>query len=135
MKSYTLFLNEGNEEIEVNLRLDIDGVLALKKKFNEMTVETIYGAIEDPEKMVYIFDKCLNFKGNTNVVKSGSELYNLLVDNGKGGMEGFWEVLSGIATESGILSEKMAQRMNDNANRLFNGMFIDEQGNSPTPQK
>ena len=135
MKSYTLYLEKDNDQVEVELRLDIEGVLALKKKYNEMTVETIYGAIEDPEKMVFIFDKCLNFPGNKNVIKNGKDLYNLLVDNGKGGMEGFWEVISGIAKESGILSERMSERMNKNATEMFDRMFSeDSQGNPETPQ-
>jgi hypothetical protein len=131
MKTFTLYLNKDDEEIQVDLRLDIECVLALKKKYNEMTVETIFSAIEDPEKLIFIFDKALNYNGNHNTVKTGKDLYNLIVDNDRGGMEGFWEVLSGIARESGILSEKMAQRMDDNADKLFSGLFAEEpQGNS-----
>lgn len=134
MKSFTLFLDNKGDNVQVDLRLDIDGILALKKKYNEMTVETIYSAIVEPDKLITILDKALNYPGNTNTIKAGKDLYNLLIDNDICGMEGFWEVLSGIAKESGIISGKMAERMNENANKMFDGMFANL-GNENSPQE
>ena len=136
MKSYTLYLEKNGEEVQVDLRLDIDGMIYLKNKYNESTVETISEAIIDNEKAVAIFDKALNYEGNKNTIKKGKELYNLLVDNDKGGMEGFWEVISNIARCSGILSGKMADKLDTSMQNRFDGMFADEEpGNAQTPQK
>lgn len=136
MKSYTLYLDKNGEEVQVDLRIDIDGMLYLKDKFDESIVETISEAVIDNAKAVAVFDKALNYDGNKNTIKKGKELYNLLVDNDKGGMEGFWEVLSNIARCSGVLSRKMADKLDTSMQNRFDGMFADEeQGNAQTPQK
>ena len=136
MKSYTLYLEKNGEEVQVDLRIDIDGMLYLKDKFDESIVETISEAVIDNAKAVAVFDKALNYDGNKNTIKKGKELYNLLVDNDKGGMEGFWEVLSNIARCSGVLSRKMADKLDTSMQNKFEGMFTDQEpGNAQTPQK
>ena len=137
MKSYTLYLEKDGEEVQVDLRLDIDGMIYLKNKFKETTIETISDAVVDIEKAVAIFDKSLNYEGNTNTIKKGKELYYLIVENDKGGMEGFWDVISNIARCSGILSGKMADKLDVSMQNRFDGIGMyadDEPGNAQTPQ-
>lgn len=126
-RTYTLNLERDNEQISVDLRLDIEGVLAIKKKFSMSPVEFIPDTIQDPEKLVFLFDQALNYPGNKNIITKGKELYNLLVDNGKAGLEGFWDIVSGIAVESGVISEKMGERMNANITKTFDNMFAEEE--------
>lgn len=136
MKSYTMYLTQGNEEVEVNLRLDIEGLLAVKKKYNsDMIIDTILSAVSDPEMCVFIFGQALKYKGNTNEIASGKEFYELLVDNDKAGMEGIWDVLINIARVSGIVTEKMSDRLNTKITSKFDNLFEDDdEGNAESQQ-
>ena len=127
MKTYKLSLMKEDEEVQVDLRLDFDGLAAMKKKFDgESPIDSIYSAVPDAEKAAFIFTQALTFNGNKNTIKTGRELYNLLVDNDKCGIEGFWEVLSEIGKASGILSERMIEKLNKNVNKYVNDFLADD---------
>lgn len=119
MRTYELNLKRDGEPVKVNLRLTLGSQLTLKKKYNENALSTIFGALDDPEKMVTVFNQALNYKDNENEITDGAELYDLIADNDLGGVTGFQEILSGIARESGLLTEKEKAAVNAQAEKLF----------------
>lgn len=119
MRAYALDLVNSGEPVHVELRLTLGSQLTLKKKYNENALATIFGALDDPEKMAAVFDQALNYKGNTNTIKKGEELYDLIADNDLGGVEGFQKILSGIARASGLLSEKEKAAVDAQGEKLF----------------
>ena len=119
MRTYELKLKKDTDTIDIDLRLTLGSQLKLKKKYNENALATIFGSLDDPEKMVSVFNEALNFKGNENVIKDGEELYDLIADNDLGGVSGFQEILSGIARESGLLSEKEREAVKAQTEKLF----------------
>lgn len=119
MRAYTLNLNDNGEKVEVSLRLTLGSQLALKKKYNENALATIFGALDDPEKMMAVFNQALNYKGNENTITDGEQLYDLIADNDLGGVSGFQKILSGIARESGLLSEKEKKTIDEQGEKLF----------------
>ena len=119
MRTYDLKLINDGSPVDVSLRLTLGSQLALKKKYNENALATIFGALDDPEKMVAVLNQALNYKGNHNTIRDGEALYDLIADNDLGGVTGFQEILSGIARESGLLSEKEKQAVNAQAEKLF----------------
>lgn len=121
---YEMTLFDGNEEVKVTLRLPILAQINLKKKYpKEATDETgrasamgvILAAMSNEEITVGIFDEALNYKGNTNTIKSGADLYDLLVDNGYRGLESFVPVIANLAYESGIISAKFKEAIEKQA--------------------
>ena len=118
-RAYILNLNSDGENIEVKLRLTLGSQLALKKKYNENALTTIFGALDDPEKMVAVFNQALNYKGNQNTIKNGEELYALIADNDLGGVTGFQQILSGIARQSGLLTEKEKEAIDNEGKKMF----------------
>lgn len=121
MRTYILNLIRDGEPVKVDLRLTLGSQLALKKKYNENAISTIFGGLDDPEKLATVFNQALNFKGNENVIKDGEELYDLIADNDLGGLTGFQQILTGIARESGILSEKEKAALDKRGEELING--------------
>ena len=135
MRTYTLNLrNAEGEEITVDLRLTIMGQKNLQKKYkdNSAVASTIFTAVADPGKIVDVFGEALNFNGNKNTVKSGAELYDLLVDNGYEGADSFMEVLAGIAHESGIINEKQANFIVGKAKESEENRYKDDEGKAET---
>lgn len=121
MRTYILKLVKDGEPVRVDLRLTLGSQLALKKKYNENAISTIFGGLDDPEKMVAVFNQALNFKGNENTITDGEELYDLIADNDLGGLTGFQQILTSIARESGILSEKEKEALDKRGEELING--------------
>lgn len=121
MRTYILKLVKDGEPVRVDLRLTLGSQLALKKKYSENAISTIFGALDDPEKMVTVFNQALNFKGNENVIKDGEELYDLIADNDLGGLSGFQQILTSIARESGILSEKEKESLDKKGEEIITG--------------
>ena len=105
-KAYRMELKKDGVPVNVDLRLTLGGQLSLRKKFNENALGTLFGGMDDPTKMVAVFDEALNFSGNENTITSGAELYDLIVDNDLGGVSGFQKILSSSGRASGLLSEE-----------------------------
>ena len=108
MNAYTIRINIDGEEQEINLRLTLGAQEKLEKKYNQNAMATLYDAIDKASVLAAVMTEALNFKGNTNPVKDGAVLYDLLVDNGYAGVEAFAELSMGIAHASGLVSEKQA---------------------------
>lgn len=105
-RNYTIELNQDGTPIEAHLRIDLNAQLRMKKKYNENALSTIFTALDDIEKMLFVFNEALNWKGNDNTITDAAELYELICDNDLGGVSGFQKILTGIARESGLINEK-----------------------------
>ena len=71
-------------------------------------MQIMFQAVDDIEKMTYLLGVAANYKGNDNPTTDGDDIYNLLVDDGVCGQDGFFEVACKIAIASGIMSEDFA---------------------------
>ena len=76
--------------------------------------------------MLAVFKEALNYKDNDNTIKDGEELYDLIVDADMGGVSGFQKILTGIARESGLLTEKEMETINKKAETFVEDAFSDE---------
>lgn len=80
----------------------------MERKFKESAMQIMFQAVDDIEKMTYLLGVAANYKGNDNPTTDGDDIYNLLVDDGVCGQDGFFEVACKIAIASGIMSEDFA---------------------------
>lgn len=100
-------------DVTVKLRLTLKGQKALREKYPEDSViSTIMDAVDDPEAMDLVLTQALNFEGSGNKVRSGEELYDLLVDNGYEGQEDFLGLMMDIAKNAGLLRQEDKETMN-----------------------
>lgn len=111
--------------VNVALRLDIASQIAMKKKFDESTTDSIFGAIDDVEKFVYIMDRALNYAGNKNEIKKGEELVNLMIENDMLGMARKQLILTSLGVASGIFSADEKEGIDKRVNKQFGAAFGD----------
>lgn len=126
MRSYEIEVLKNGEPVTVSLRLTLKGQMNLKKQYNENALTTIFGGMDDVRKMLAVFKEALNYKDNENTIKDGEELYDLIVDADMGGVSGFQKILTGIARESGLLTEKEMETLNKKAETFVEDAFSDE---------
>ena len=62
----------------------------------------------DATGLQLILESAANYKGNENPTVDGEMIYDLLVDDGVAGEDGFFEISLGIAVASGIMNETNA---------------------------
>lgn len=136
MRTFDITLTKDGQPVVLRMRLTMESRKKLKALYKEKNLETIFEAMDDIDKMTTIITEALNYKGNTNEVKTGEEFIDLMVDNYKGGMEETWDVISGIAYESGLISKKMKEAIDKQANDAFDIDFEEfgEEGNRKAPQ-
>ena len=128
MKAYTFTLENDGNEVEVSLRLTASGEMKLKEKYKGKSTSEIIGeSVNDIEIMCDLLTQCLNYKDNTNTIKKGSELYDLIVDNGMGGARNWQKITSEIAYASGKYDyeerEVILNQIDTEFNRLVNGEY------------
>lgn len=93
-------------DVTVKLRLTLKGQKALREKYPEDSVlTTIMEAVDDPEAMDLVLTQALSFDGSGNKIRSGEELYDLLVDNGYEGQEDFMGLMMDIAKNAGLVTQ------------------------------
>jgi hypothetical protein len=93
-------------DVTVKLRLTLKGQKALREKYPEDSVlTTIMEAVDDPEAMDLVLTQALRFDGSGNKIRSGEELYDLLVDNGYEGQEDFMALMMDIAKNAGLVTQ------------------------------
>lgn len=130
---HELSLNRGDELITVSLRLTTAGQITLKKRWNENTISTLFGAIDDVEKFADVLTQALNWPGNQNGIKKGDELADLLADNDLLGIAAKQKLMSAIGRASGILSAEEQAKMDKSVEKMFDGVGStdtdDEKGN------
>ena len=111
MNTYKLTLGSGKDATELNFRLTLGGQQALKKKYKESALSTLFSAVDDGEVLAVVMTEALSYKGNTNPITDGVEVYDLLVDEGYAGAEGFTEIAMNIAAASGLISQEQAEQV------------------------
>ena len=114
MRTYDRML--GNELY--NFRLTVGAQKALEKKFGEQANQFVFACADSVEKMTYFLGAAASYQGNENPTTNGDEIYDLLVDDGVAGQDGFFGVASGIMSEkfagkSLAAVEKMMQEVID----------------------
>lgn len=125
MKTLELKLKDGEEEVKVHLRLTCGGQRKLKEKYEEDTLTTLLGGFNEIDKTIDIFDTALNYKNNDNTIKSGEELYDLMVDNDYCGIEAFAKVVTDIAVASGIIKKEQANSVLKSVENTYDSVFND----------
>lgn len=91
-----------------SFRLNVLAQKEMERKFKETATQTVFSAADSPEKMTYLLSAAASYKGNDNPTTNGDEIYDLLVDAGVCGQDGFFEEACNIAIASGIMSEDFA---------------------------
>lgn len=109
MRTYERMI--GNDKYQ--FRLTAGAQKELEKRFNATGLQLILESAADAEKMTAILGASANYKGNENPTVDGETIYDLLVDDGVAGEDGFFEISLGIAVASGIMSEKNAGKTLD----------------------
>lgn len=122
-------VNRGDEIVTVALRLTTAGQISLKKRWNENTISTLFGSIDDIERFADLLTQALNWPGNQNVIKKGDELADLLADNDLLGIANKQKLVTAIGRASGILSAEEQARMDENADKMFDGVSEKNEGN------
>ena len=114
------------KEIPVSLRLGVGGQLKLKKKWNESTTDTIFNAVDDIERFVDVMQQSLNYTGNTNEIKSGEELIDLMAQNDMLGMTAKQKIITALGRVSGLFSEKEKEAIDAKTAKLIDGAFAED---------
>lgn len=109
MRTYERMI--GNDKYQ--FRLTAGAQKALERQFDATGLQLILESAADAEKMTAILGASANYKGNENPTIDGEMIYDLLVDDGVAGEDGFFEISLGIAVASGIMSEKNAGKTMD----------------------
>lgn len=99
------------EDMALQLRLTVTGQRTLKERFDEDSLQTVAEAATDGQRMAALLEAALNWRGNTNAIRSGEELYDRLVDEGWGGPARFGGLAFDIAEASGLLETAQAERL------------------------
>ena len=109
MRTYERMI--GNDKYQ--FRLTAGAQKALEKQFGATGLQLILESAANAERMTAILGASANYKGNENPTIDGEMIYDLLVDDGVAGEDGFFEISLGIAVASGIMSEKNAGKTMD----------------------
>lgn len=106
----------------------------MERKFKEPAMQIMFQAVDNIEKMTYLLGVAANYKGNDNPSTDGDDIYNLLVDDGVCGQDGFFEVACNIAIASGIMSEDFAGKTVEAIRKELDSI-IDSIGDGKGPTK
>lgn len=116
MRTYNRIMNGQT----FSFRLTVGAQKGIEKKFGTTLVQFIFDCADSVEKMTYLLGAAANFKGNENPTVDGDEIFDLLVDDGVGGQDGFCAVAVDIAAASGILSETLAAKSKEGVEKAMN---------------
>lgn len=119
--------NAEGKTIPVSLRLSIGAQVQLKKKWKETTTSTLFNAVDDVERFIDIMDASLKFKGNTNEIKSGEDLVDLMAANDMLGMVAKQTLLTSIGRASGLFSADEKDRIDARAKKAIDGIFEEDE--------
>lgn len=122
-------VNENNETVTVTLRLNAGAALALENKLNMTVSEVLSQATDHINILTELLTAALNYKGNNNSIKEGTDLYDLLIENDVDGNIGFNRLIVDLAEACGIYSKSQAKyqrKMIDMMSNIFNEMDVTE---------
>lgn len=112
--------------VAVSLRLNLAAQKRLKAKYKENTQATLFGAMDDLDRLIDVMDAALKWAGNTNELTSGEELIDLMAMNGMLGIEGKNHVIVAIGEASGLFSHNEAEVINAKTTEAFRARFYGE---------
>ena len=98
-------------EEQFRLRLTVRGQKNLARRFEENTLQTVFAAPVDSERMSALLEEALNWEGSGNSVTDGEVFYDLLVDRGYQGWARFSALAFDIAAASGLVTGEQARRL------------------------
>ena len=96
---------------EYRLRLTLGGQRNLRSRFGEDTLQTVFLAAGDSERMCALLTEALSWPESGNTVTDGEVFYDLLVDWGYRGQEQFGAF--DLAACSGLITEGQAKQLKD----------------------
>ena len=98
---------------EYRLRLTLGGQRNLRSRFGEDTLQTVFLAAGDRERMCALLTEALSWPESGNTVTDGEVFYDLLVDWGYRGQERFGGLAFDLAACSGLITEGQAKQLKD----------------------
>lgn len=117
---------------KLKLRLTYRGLKQLREELDRDPRAALVGAIGDPADLAPVLTAALSWKGSENPITDGEELYDLLVDEGYNGSDGFRELVFGLGVASGIWSAEEAQQLAASLKRAERAAFEVIDGLSPS---
>ena len=108
---------------EYRLRLTIGGQRNLRARFGEETLQTVFLAAADPERMCALLTEALSWPESGNTVTDGEVFYDLLVDWGYRGQERFGGLAFDLAAASGLITESQATQLKDTLHTAMEDAF------------
>ncbi len=127
MAKRTYTVTAGGERFE--LRLTLGGQRALRRQFEEETLQTVLGAAADSERMAAVLQQALCWEGNRNSIRDGEVFYDFLVDCGWSGQEDFGALAFDLAAESGLISREQAKKLKQAVLETVQQAFEELSGN------
>lgn len=119
-RKYYLIRIEGRE---YRLRLTLRGQRQLHDRFGEETLETVFLAATDGERMCALLTEALNWPESGNSITDGEEFYDLLVDGGYRGQERFGGLAFDLAAASGLITEEQARQLKESLHTALEQAF------------
>lgn len=115
---FTLTTSKG-DTIDVALRLNVMSQIALKKKWKEDTNTTLFNSTTDIERFVDVMEQALKWAGNTNKIKSGIELVDLMAENDMLGVAAKQHIIATLGRVSGIFSSEEKEELDKRIDKQF----------------
>lgn len=132
MKRNYTFKADGNE---FHLRLNHGALKRLRINHPGMNpLQIVMSAIEDDDIMMEVLHEALCWDGATNPETDEEVFYDILVDAGVSGMNGFAEVIVGIATASGLLKKEDGEKTLRGLNASYSAVFDDMEQSEEDPE-
>ncbi len=130
---------------EYRLRLTLRGQRELRRQFQEETLQSIFLAATDSERMCALLQEALNWPESGNEVTDGEVFYDLLVDWGWHGQERFGALAFDLAAASGLITDCQASQLKENLREAVTQAFAQmnaqeneephQEGESPFPPR
>lgn len=117
------FLSLRGDGREYRLRLTLRGQRNLRDRFQEDTLQTVFLAASDGERMCALLQEALDWPESGNPVTDGEAFYDLLVDWGYHGQERFGALAFDLAAASGLITEAQAAQLKDTLHQAMEQAF------------
>lgn len=126
------YLSLRGDGAEYRLRLTVGGQRSLRSRFQEDTLQTVFLAASDSERMSALLGEALSWPESGNTVTDGEAFYDLLVDWGYRGQERFGALAFDLAAASGLMTEAQASQLKETLRAAMETAFtrLEEQSAS-----
>lgn len=117
------YLSLRGDGAEYRLRLTVSGQRNLRAQFGEETLQTVFLAATDSERMCALLREALSWQDSGNPVTDGETFYDLLVDWGYRGQERFGALAFDLAAASGLITEGQAAQLKETLHKAMAEAF------------